>query len=121
MTDPRRAHDPESGVTAPCPCHTGTTTERDWHRGAGPGQMLAERHGLDSRHGYVAAWVGHPYRLRLPDGRWCYVAEPYALDADALADLAFLAGHGYVVTVTAWQARHNPGHTLAVHITREAP
>ena len=31
-------------------------------------------------------------------------------------DLAYLTEHGYDVTVTAWQARHCPSRTLAVHI-----
>ncbi len=31
-------------------------------------------------------------------------------------DLAYLTDHGYDVTLTAWQARHYPRRTLAVHI-----
>lgn len=117
MTDPRRDHDPDAGVSAPCPC---TEADAGWHVRKGPGPLLAARHGVDPRFGRPARWVDHSYRLRLPDGRWCYVAEPYSIDADATADLAFLADHGFSVVVTAWQARHNPGHTLAVQIT-EAP
>ena len=26
--------------------------------------------------GYRPSWVDHPYRLRLDDGRWCYLLSP---------------------------------------------
>lgn len=71
----------------------------------------------DSRQLLMPSWVDHAYRLRLADGRWRYVAEPYQLNADAFADLAHLAANGFDVTVTSWRARHYPGHTVAVEIT----
>ncbi len=61
--------------------------------------------------------MDHAYRLRLEDGRWRYVAEPYELTEEALADLAFLADSCYEIVICAWRARHYPGHTVAVEIT----
>ena len=116
-------HDPDEGQYAPCPCGCSGTgpagTAWHWHVRKGPLPLLRSRHNL-GRWG-KPGWLDHWYRLRLPDGRWCYVAEPYQLNEDALEDLAFLAAHGFEVEVTAWQARHYPGHTVAVHITPEAP
>ncbi len=110
---------PDIPRTRVCPCSgcgradTADTVAR-WHARTGPAPLLRARHRLDS--GALPRWVDHPYRLRLPDGRWRYVAEPYELSEDALCDLAFLAGRGFRVAVTAWRARHYPGHTVAVEI-----
>jgi len=60
--------------------------------------------------------MDHSYRVRLEDGRWRYVTEPYSLHDAAFADLAYLAEHGYDVGVTASNAVHFPGHTVAVEI-----
>lgn len=94
-----------------CPC---SSTNRGWHVRKGPLPLLQERHELPSWG--TPGWVDHAYRLRLPDGRWQYVAEPYGLHEEALADLMFLAENGYDVTITAWEARHYPGHTVAVRL-----
>lgn len=89
-----------------------------WHRRIGPLPVLNALHGLPD---YGAPrWVDHPCRVRLPDGRWCYIAEPYRLDTEALADLEHLAANGWDVTVTAERARHYPGRTLAVEIVAKA-
>lgn len=61
--------------------------------------------------------MDHCYRMRLPDGRWRYVAEPYGLDGRALEDLRVLAGLGYEVSISADGARHFPGRTVAVWLT----
>ncbi|MEV0217233.1 hypothetical protein [Micromonospora sp. NPDC050695] len=135
--------DPDAGQTPRCPCYgcPGRVTGAmpGWHLRKGPAVVLdahlraalLERadgrrwqflehgdHGA-SRELLLPGWVDHPYRLRLPGGRWMYVAEPYGLDAEAYGHLRHLAEHGYTVDVTAWQARHNPGRTLAVSITPE--
>jgi hypothetical protein len=94
------------------------TTVVGWHQRTGPLPDLRRRHQLERWE--RPRWVDHPYRLRLPDGRWRYVAEPYDLGPAALADLAWLAGTGWRVSVTAWQATHAPGETVAVTI-EEAP
>lgn len=99
-----------------CPCH-GTPvpgTARGWHQRLGPAPVFAARHELEPS--VLPGRADHPYLLRLPDGRWCYIAEPYELGDDALADLVHLATAGFDISITAWQARHNPGHTVAVHI-----
>ncbi len=89
-----------------------------WHTAKGPRAVLNALHGLPT---YGAPrWVDHACRVRLPDGRWCYIAEPYALDTEALADLAYLTENGWRVSVTAERARHYPGRTLAVEIVAEA-
>ncbi len=111
-------HDPETGQYAPCPCGcqgaTGPGAASHWHQRKGPLPLLRARHGLERWQ--APRWLDHWYRLRLPDGRWCYVAEPYDLGADALEDLVWLGQQGYEVSITAWQARHYPGHALAVRI-----
>jgi hypothetical protein len=61
--------------------------------------------------------MDHTYRLRTPEGT-VYVAEPYELDEDAFADFVALDKAGWDVGVTAWEARHYPGHTIAVHIRK---
>ncbi len=82
-----------------------------WHRRIGPLPVLNALRG-------APRWADHACRIRLPDDRWCYVAEPYGLDSEALADLAHLAANGWDVHVTAWRARHYPGHALAVEIVQ---
>lgn len=112
-------HDPEAGQLQPCPCHTFPSprgTERGWHERKGPGPVLRARTGMPEC-GHPAEWIDHPYRLRLADGRWAYVVEPYELSGDAFADLAYLDENGFDVHVNTWEARHYPGHTLAVVIT----
>lgn len=122
-THPDLGHDPEGGFRQPCPCAgcgRPDTPEAaaHWHRRKGPEPLLRARH--ETPYPLLLPWwVDHPYRLRLPDGRWRYVAEPYELSPDDLDDLADLEAHGWRVTVTAWQARHFPGHTLAVVIEPE--
>lgn len=103
-----------------CPCHkpSGPDAVAGWHARKGPLPVLNTLHGMPFYE--RPAWVDHAYRVRLVDGRWCYIAEPYTLGSDALADLAHLARHGFGVTVTADRARHYPGRTLAVEIV-EAP
>ena len=88
-----------------------------WHRRIGPLPLLNALHRL-SEYG-APRWVDHACRVRLPDGRWCYIVEPYSLDTEALADLAYLAANGWRVTVTAERALHYPGRTVAVEIVAE--
>ncbi|WP_189061684.1 hypothetical protein [Longimycelium tulufanense] len=47
------------------------------------------------------------------------MAEPYQLDSSAFEDFLCLREHGWNVQVTAWQARHKPGHTVAVLIWKK--
>lgn len=109
-------HDPELGLIAPCPCHTGDMNYRDWPEDSDLVQLLVARHG---KPGKPAPWFDHPYRLWNSTGReWVYVVEPYELGAHAFEDFAYLDAHGWRVEVTAWRARHFPGHTLAVLIYR---
>jgi hypothetical protein len=103
----------------PCP-HCWNRTARGWHQRKGPDPVLRDRHGLD-RCQRLPDWVDHSYRLRLEDGRWCYVAEPYLLYDEAIDDLAYLRGHGFDVTVNAEVARHLPGRTIAVLIAQTLP
>jgi len=116
----QQVHDPEEDQYAPCPhCryNVGVGVASDWHQRKGPGPLLATRHSEDWR-SWRPRWVDHSWRYRRQDNRWTYVAEPYDLDEDALEDLAYLIERGYSVEVTAWKARHYPGHTLAVEITK---
>ncbi len=106
--DTPHAHERDTPDTARIP---------GWRRRIGPLQVLNALHGLSD---YAAPrWVDQACRVRLPDGRWCYVAEPYSLDTEAVAEIAHLAANGWDVTVTAWRARHYPGHTLAVEIVAD--
>ncbi|MHB8459005.1 MAG: hypothetical protein ACYDB6_02950 [Candidatus Limnocylindrales bacterium] len=111
--------DPEAGVRPPCPCHETAPrgTAGGWHQRQGPAPLLRDLHGADASYGALPRWVDHAYRVRLADGRWAWYAEPYDLDEAAFADLALLAAHGFDVMVSAWRARHYPGHTTAVQIT----
>jgi len=113
--------DPEAGDSPACPCHERPPagTAYGWHERTGPLPIIRARHGTNRLYGARPRWIDHAYRLRLPDRRWAYYAEPYALDEDALADLDYLGRHGFEVTITAWRARHCPGHTLAVQIIAE--
>ncbi|MBB2499669.1 hypothetical protein [Amycolatopsis echigonensis] len=112
-------HDPEVGLIALCPCHTGDGEFRLWPENEGPGPLLAERHGK-AEHARLAAWCDHTYRLTdSRTGEWIYVAEPYQLHEEAFEDFVFLGENGWRVEVTAWRARHSPGHTVAVLIRRE--
>ena len=108
-------------VTA-CPCCTHNMppgTASGWHQRKGPLPLLRTRHGQPSTdEWWHPRWTDHSYRVRLEDGRWRYVTEPYSLhERDVFADLAFLVEQGYDVAVTATNALHFPGHTVAVEIT----
>lgn len=110
-------HDPNAGLYARCPCHQpGADGERGWHQRKGPLPILAALHGQDARW-WHPRWADHPYRVRLPDRSWAWVAEPYSLNPDAFPDLAHLEQFGFSVAITSWRARHYPGHTLAITIT----
>lgn len=102
----------------PCPhCKNTEDGVYGWHVRKGPDPVLRSRHGL-RRYAPLPDWVDHPYRLRLSDGRWRYVAEPYGqVDGDAAADFVALEEAGFDVYVTAEAARHYPGQTTAVLIT----
>ena len=91
----------------PCP-HCDQWAATRWHRTKGPEPVLRKRRGLD-RWQALPCWVDHPYRVRLKDGRWCYIAEPC------------LAESGFEVTVSAEVARHLPGRTIAVLIAQTLP
>jgi hypothetical protein len=107
----------------PCPCpgcgNRGPDVEPGWHHHRGPALVLGARRGeaWTDR----PSWVDHPYRVRQHDGTWAYVAEPYDLGPESLDDLARLRAEGWRVTVSAWGARHRPGHTMAVVIRLETP
>lgn len=115
--------DYERRLTTPCPCHDRRAERPAWAKRRGPLPDLARRNGIDRElldAGWRPRWVDHDYRLAADDDkpeRW--VAEPYELGADALADLAHLDARGWRVIVTARQARHFPGQTLAVVIEQE--
>jgi len=70
--------------------------------------------------GTHADHVRNHWWWRLEDGRWRYVAGPYELTEEALADLAFLAENSYDIRILSWAARHYPGHTVAIEITPDA-
>ncbi len=89
----------------------------DWFRSGGPWAAMSRLHGGD--HHANRAWMDHCYRLRLADGRWAYIAEPYHLDAEALRDLAWLTENGFYVLITAGRALHMPGHSISVRIEEE--
>jgi hypothetical protein len=110
-------HNPELDVFAPCPCHSGEAAFRGWDTDGSPVHLLRERHNTNE----LPEWCDHAYRVLIvePD-IWAYVAEPYQLYAPAFDDFTFLKENGWTIELTAWRARHNPGHTLAVVITREA-
>jgi hypothetical protein len=61
--------------------------------------------------------MDHTYTLETPEGT-VYAAEPYELDEDAFADFVVLGKAGWDVYVTATEAQHYPGHSIAVHIRR---
>lgn len=115
------------GRREPCPCGgcpapVPAGARPQWPQRTGPLPALARHRGVDRELldlGWRPTWVDHPYRLRADDGRWCFVAEPYSLGDDALADLAALVAAGWQVRVSADEARHYPGHTIAVRITKE--
>jgi hypothetical protein len=120
---PDLEHSPEDGRFAECTCGCKGHSAKlhDWSQSrTGP---HTEFPSLDLGGGHRLyqhrCWMDHCYRLRLPSGKWRYVAEPYGLNDDALEDLVFLSRAGWDVSITAWQARHYPGHTLAVVIEKE--
>jgi hypothetical protein len=105
------------------PCGCGCAPHRQarglaagWHKHRGPLPALRA-----AGRGYPQ-WADHPYRVRGRDGRWTYVAEPYSIHADDLADLACLEAQGWRVFISAEYARHFPGRTTAIMISGgEAP
>jgi hypothetical protein len=109
----------ETRLVSGCPCG-GCDKSHDpgevagWHQHNGPGPLLRQRH-HKSTLDRPAHWVDHHYRLRQPDRTWTYVAEPYDLSDEAIADLGWLQSeHGYRISVAAHAARHYPGGTVAV-------
>lgn len=76
-------------------------------------RALAVRHPDVATSPQALSWVDHHWH---EDG--LYVSEPYGLSAADFADLAWLAEQGWRVAVTARNARHYPGATVAVHIRR---
>jgi hypothetical protein len=116
--------DLEDDAAPPCPCHDWPLppdAARGWSELVGPLPVLRARHRIGNVPGWRPAWADHSYRLRLPDGRWLSVAEPYSLDAEAIADLAHLVREGFEVRIAAWRARHYRGHTVAVEIVEGEP
>lgn len=100
-------------MIAPCPCCVSVVgAVRGWPHRKGPAPVLRGRFNWD-----LPAWIDHAYRLQLPNGRCCYVAEPYGLPVDAFADLAYLVEQGFDIAISAARARHYPGHTIAIEIT----
>lgn len=108
-----------------CPCTSTSTTGRRrslWHTSKGPYPLLADHaeipHELRKPEFVpsVARWVDHPYMLRESDGTWTYVAEPYSITAADLPSLQALAAAGFTVTISADNAMHAPGQTIAVTI-----
>lgn len=98
-----------------CPCCNNRL--RWWPKSSLPVKLLAKLYGSASiRAGALPSWVDHPYRYKLPDGQFCYVAEPYSVSEEALSDLAHFGRNGLSVSITTVQALHLPGATLAVHI-----
>lgn len=104
---------PEKFVTD-CPCSGCTTPgpagfKPDWRsREPSPLKSL----GVD--YPFRASWVDHSYRHRDAAGRWVYVCEPYYIDAECIADLFRLQSFGWDITVSAADARHYPGSTVAI-------
>ncbi|MGW2587310.1 hypothetical protein ACWCYZ_39585 [Streptomyces virginiae] len=80
----------------------------------------------EPKYGYQQPdWADHAYRYRVPDGSWVWVAEPYpnrdgslVYQAEFEADKAKLEAAGYDVRIDQAEARHNPGETLPIVITR---
>ena len=64
------------------------------------------------------SWIDHSWRERAEDGGWLYIREPYLLDGEAFADFAWLEERGWDVKAVACNARHYPGETVAVWITK---
>lgn len=112
-------HDPQVGLTGPCPCHDEDSLHlKYWDTDKGPGPLLLTRHG-HSDYGRPAEWCDHFYRLYDTNtSEMVYVAEPYQLYDEAFDDFVYLREQGWEVEVTAWRARHNPGHSIAVLIRR---
>lgn len=106
-----------------CPCagcgnHTAGITPY-WPTRTGPLRALAVRdgHADELRYGWHPNWIDHSYRYRDHTGAMTYIAEPYDVGEDTLADLAWLSQHGWTVAVSGAAARHYPGHTVAIVIT----
>jgi hypothetical protein len=99
--------------------HASLGTRKDWPQHDGPRPLLFARHGLDGAWATCnVRWADHAYQVLERDGEWVCIAEPYSLFGADFADFAFLEEHGYHVDVSAPRARHAPGGTVAVRITR---
>lgn len=115
-------HDPGVGKFGRCPCGVVATSEvcrRDGpystaHFRPSPSGTVVRV--LAKRISWRPHWVDHWYRYRDEAGDMVYVTEPYQLDEDGLEDIAWLRDHGFDVMITAWRARHCPGHIVAVEI-----
>jgi hypothetical protein len=95
--------------TAPGWGHPRRAPHRRWADVAPSGAyMVRDRH-----------WLDHLYRLWLRDGRTVYVAEPYDLGRDDLADLEQLRGDGWCVSIDG-RGAHNET-TVRVMIERKPP
>ena len=62
-------------------------------------------------------WLDHPYRL-IRDRVTTYVSEPYHLTMQGIRALARLREQGWSIWITAKDARHFPGQSMAVYLTR---
>ena len=89
-----------------------------WHQRIGPGPLLDRLRNRKVIRGapQYPGWVDHRYRIKLSTGGWCWVAEPYGLNEEDMGDLAYLQENGFDINVSATQALHFPGRTVAVHI-----
>jgi hypothetical protein len=106
-----------------CPCHFRMPGyERGWPQTVGPKPLLIEKNGER-----VARWYDHPYRLRIVTDEkwgytsdrpkeWGYVSEPYQLYTEDFEDFRFLEENGWTVDISAAEAMHYPGKTIAVGI-----
>ncbi len=68
----------------------------------------------------LGGWIDHPYRL-IENGETVWISEPYCLTDAAFAEFGFLRQSGYDVFVTARNARHKPGGSISVRVTRRNP
>ncbi len=67
----------------------------------------------------VGAWGDHLYRLvNQEQERMIYVAEPYQISAEDMADLERIESEGYTVYLNAEWSLHYPTRTLVIWIER---
>ena len=114
-------------TTCGCTGCAGITKAEDvsplWGFDDAPWRLMAIRHRIDLAVAHTGAipapWMDHTYRIKLGNEQVTYVAEPYSIGHDALSDLAFLHDRGdWDVLISAEAARHCPGKTVAIHLTR---